>query len=59
LNLPPYPLPIGVAVVEEGLEIVLKPFVRVIFGVLAKSFGESLFIDIFWYFQLQVIEFPA
>jgi hypothetical protein len=59
LNLPPYPLPVGVAVVEEGLKVVFEPFVSVILGVLTERFGECLFVDVLRYFQFQVLEFPA
>jgi len=56
----PYPLPVGVAVVEEGLEVILQPFVVVVLDVVAKSFYELVLVDIFGYFyafKLAVEEF--
>jgi len=39
--------------IEEGLEIVFKPLVIVVLGVLAESFHQCLFVDVLGYFKVR------
>jgi len=40
----PYPFPIGIAVIEERLEVILQPVVVIILIILAKSL-KKLFLQ--------------
>jgi len=44
-SLTPYPLPVGITVVEEGLEVILQPLVVIILDILAEGLYKLFLVN--------------